>query len=94
MGRLAKVGHAKPLKSAKSLTPPLGTTTLAIPARKTLNYGFSPRWAILIAARGRVATRRTSHHRRRGAAPRRPVVLAVGGGGHGPEKASGHRLSR
>jgi hypothetical protein len=27
MGRLAKVGHAKPLKTAKSLTPPLGTNT-------------------------------------------------------------------
>jgi hypothetical protein len=25
MGRLAKVGHAKDLKSEKSLTPPLGT---------------------------------------------------------------------
>jgi hypothetical protein len=27
MGRLAKVGHAKLLKTGKSLTPPLGTIT-------------------------------------------------------------------
>jgi len=53
MGRLAKVGHAKLLKTAKSLTPPLGTTAFRAQSLQIESIGALTFWWRMIFSENR-----------------------------------------